>query len=389
MHKEFHKDSMRRRNGPPGRRASLADEIAEDLRRSIEAGETEAFLPPERKFCDHYFVSRPTLRRALLQLRNEGLLIIRHGQRTHVVRPRRRRNPTKNGMVNFILPLYPVCPNTDNAMMMEEIETRLVHAGFQFRILRNPRFKSGDWNRLLPRIVQQNPADCWLLRSVSPKIVKWFVENDLPTVLLASPFPGIEVPSVDLDHRATLRHAVAQFARLGHRRVVLLAGDRKRSAEIETEAGFIEGCASIGSAADQFRIVRFDGSLPDLLRTLEVLFGKSQIPTGLITDASLENMTVLTWLLGHGFRVPSDVSLVCRDWDTVFDYLVPQPASYRYNRKRLVSQVCRWITQIASGESVPFKSVKLLTRFAPGDTLTPLDQDRSKSRGADTNRNSG
>ena len=353
-------------------RPTLGRQLADLLRAMILRGEFVSHLPPERELAGRFGVSRPTLRLALDRLRREGCLHVRHGRRTQIAKfPRASRPTAATGVVNFLVPAYPVYPNTDNALMMEAIERRLLSNGLQFRVVSDPRFQSGAWARHMPRRVAENPADCWLLRSVNAEIVRWFADSGLPTVLVASPFPGIELPAVDLDHRATARHAVGQFAALGHRHIVLLSGDRKRSGEIETEKGFTEGRIDRNLTPEQCAVVRFDGSVTDMTRTLTTLFQAREKPTGILTDGSMEAMTALTWLLKNGHRVPEDVSLICRDWDTVLEHAVPRLTCYRYNRDVLVNRVCRWVFRLARGEPVPRKAMPVMTQFDRGATLAP------------------
>ena len=353
-------------------RPTLGGQLADLLRAMIQRREFARQLPPERELAARFGVSRPTLRQALDRLRGEGWLSVQHGRCTRIARrPHTSPPATATGIVNFLAFAYPVYPDTSNALMMAGIERRLLSNGLQFRVHADPRFQSGAWARHMPRLVAENPADCWLLRSVSAEIVRWFAQSGLPTVLIASPFPGIDVPAVDLDHRATARHAVGQFAALGHRRIVLLSGDRKRSGEIETEKGFAEGRDARSFTPAQYAVVHFDGSLPDMARTLDGLFRAPERPTGIMADGSLEGIAVLTWLLKHGLRVPEDVSVICRDWDTVLDYAVPRLTCYRYNRDILVNRVCRWVFRLARGEPVPRKAVPVVTQFDRGETLAP------------------
>ncbi|NNE79938.1 MAG: FadR family transcriptional regulator [Silicimonas sp.] len=63
-----------------------ATDIASEMRRSIEAGTYRRFerLPPSRKLAESFGVARNTLRDALNQLENEGLLETRPGSGTYV-----------------------------------------------------------------------------------------------------------------------------------------------------------------------------------------------------------------------------------------------------------------------------------------------------------------
>lgn len=70
-----------------GARTPLARQVAEDLRRRIVAGEFApgSRLPSEAELCEHYRVSRVTVRTAAKALESQGLVDIRHGSGMYVV----------------------------------------------------------------------------------------------------------------------------------------------------------------------------------------------------------------------------------------------------------------------------------------------------------------
>jgi DNA-binding GntR family transcriptional regulator len=61
-------------------------QVADDLRGMIESGELRPGdrLPGEAEMAHLYGVSRDTIRRATLELSEEGLLVILHGRGTYV-----------------------------------------------------------------------------------------------------------------------------------------------------------------------------------------------------------------------------------------------------------------------------------------------------------------
>lgn len=66
----------------------LWEQVADDLRTDIRSGELPlgARLPAEGTLAEIYGVARVTLRRAVLELRREGLLIVVTGRGTYVPR---------------------------------------------------------------------------------------------------------------------------------------------------------------------------------------------------------------------------------------------------------------------------------------------------------------
>lgn len=66
-------------------KASLVEQVAEALRREIADGRCRGWLPTERALCEQLRVSRRTLRCALEQLKQRGLVAARVGVGTRVV----------------------------------------------------------------------------------------------------------------------------------------------------------------------------------------------------------------------------------------------------------------------------------------------------------------
>lgn len=65
-------------------------QLAEELRENIESGEwtPHSLIPSETEFCEKYTVSRGTVRQALSQLVQEGLLYRKQGKGTFVAEPK-------------------------------------------------------------------------------------------------------------------------------------------------------------------------------------------------------------------------------------------------------------------------------------------------------------
>lgn len=80
-------------------------QLEQDLRARIEAGEfaAGAMLPTEHQVCDHYSVSRITVRRALDSLIKQGMIERRHGVGSFVRDPRNGIDSRLTGSLNEFL----------------------------------------------------------------------------------------------------------------------------------------------------------------------------------------------------------------------------------------------------------------------------------------------
>lgn len=68
----------------------LYQQVADDIKQKIENGTYQAgqMLPSETKYCEIYQVSRVTIRNAIADLVEQGMLVKRHGKGTFVQKPK-------------------------------------------------------------------------------------------------------------------------------------------------------------------------------------------------------------------------------------------------------------------------------------------------------------
>ena len=75
----------------------LYQQIENDIKEKIASGEYQAgqMLPSENKYCEMYKVSRVTVRNAITDLVDEGILIRKHGKGTFVENQKIQHNMIK------------------------------------------------------------------------------------------------------------------------------------------------------------------------------------------------------------------------------------------------------------------------------------------------------
>jgi GntR family transcriptional regulator, transcriptional repressor for pyruvate dehydrogenase complex len=79
----------------PARRSKLSDKVFEDVRKRIvdEVWIEGTRIPAEQDLCAQFGVSRPVVRAALAQLRDEGLIDSRRGSGSFVIKPKTAQRP--------------------------------------------------------------------------------------------------------------------------------------------------------------------------------------------------------------------------------------------------------------------------------------------------------
>ena len=158
---------------------------------------------------------------------------------------------------------------------------------------------------------------------------------------------------------------------MGHRRIVYISPLSGYAGDLASEQGFKEALAAMPGEARKARIMRHHGGVSSIRRALDRLFGEADPPTILIVAHACYALTVMGHLWKIGKRIPEDVSLICRDDNPLFRFVVPSVARYGVDRDRLVRRAVQKAIALAEGPSPHPKapSLRIMPQFIPGDSL--------------------
>lgn len=346
-------------------RATLAEQAAQTLRKALRDGQWRSFLPGERRLCAALRVSRPTIRTAVQQLAQEGLVATHHGRRHRILAPARKRPRQPGGLV-LLVSHQPVADTSFTAYQgITEMRAQLAAHGFATETVICPATPGRAHRQRLEAFLSQNAVACCVLLSLNRGLQAWFAAKRIPTLVLGSSHTGIALPSLDVDYRSVCRHAAGLLRAKGHRRLAFLVPHSDAAGDLASEEGFREGVAR-GPA--EGRVVRHNGTNAGLAATLRALLTGPRPPTALLVAKPNHVFFVVAWLLREGRRVPGDLSLIARDHDPLFANLVDH---YRFNRDAFALRLGRLVRSMAGQRFLPLTPHLILPRYQAGATIGP------------------
>lgn len=349
-------------------RASLIEHTAAVLRDALATGVWKDQLPGERALCLHLDVSRPTLRAALLMLEQEGWVHSKPGSRRTPAIPVSQAQPRSERIIALLspVPLAELVPFAQ--VWTDRIREFFSKEGYELQTHIGRRWwHSPNPQKELRTLAEQTPAAAWVLCSGTELIQRWFVESALPCVASGMTHAGIALPSVDLDHRATCRHAAGQLLSAGHQRVVFLRRSLGSAGDLESERGFFE--AFRGSAGTHAQVAEHNGTPAGIRRKLDALLRVTPRPTGFLITHAMPALLVASELIRRGVRIPGDASLICRDTDLFLEYFSPGIASYKVDPELHARRLGRLVLQYAKGGSPRNRLVRLMPQFTPAESV--------------------
>lgn len=351
------------------RRRPLDEQIADNIRELIRAGNFAGRLPSERDLCRLVNVSRPILRRALHHLRDEGLLHITRGRVAGIAkRVESRQSVSKEKRVIL---LYSKAENFLSRWMLavvDEILHQLSGQQMHFEMQIAPALGGQRMGGRLQKVVERRPADTWILAGASPAAQEWFQNRALKTIIMGDSFPGICLPFVNDDQEAATRHAANALLGMKHRNIAYLMRVRGRDGAIQAmgnEAGFRKACSSVPEVRGH--LICHDARTKVIRENLKTLFTKHPEVTGLIVSHAEDVLTTMGWLLEKGIQIPRDVSLISRQWAGFLEHVHPLPASYFTDPREHARKLCRFI--FSSGQDFRAPQ-RIFPKFLKNETLT-------------------
>jgi DNA-binding LacI/PurR family transcriptional regulator len=348
------------------RRISFSAQIAAAIRKGIEHGAWADYLPGERRLCETFQASRPTVRAALRSLEKDGWFEIRQGKRNRLRQgPAKSQQSAPKRSVGIIVHEPFSHLGSTLTQGLSEMRVHLAEQGFTTEVYICPAHGARAQKRGLESFVRQNRVSCCVLVSASRTVQRWFSDNPIPALVLGSCHPSVRLPSLDVDYRAVCRHAAGIFLRKGHRRIALVVPDFGMAGDLASEESFQEAITQQGGTAF---VIRHNGTAQSITARLDALFKSAQPPTALLVARTQYVFIVIMHLLNRGLGVPNAVSFIARDFDQMFATVEPPLAHYAFKSDAYIRQLCRLMLQMITERPAP-KPILIVPKFFAGRTV--------------------
>lgn len=344
---------------------SAAGQVAEHLRGELLGGGLRGNMPGVETLAEELGVNHKTVRAALRQLEAEGLLVSEgQGRHRRIVTPMGAGSPSMrvaildydppgNSDPLLIAVLHQLCDRGHNAFLTNKtlIDMRL------------------DVGRV-SRFVRQTEADAWIVGAAPRGILRWFVEEEIPTLSLFGDCGDLPVAAAGLDYLPTLLELVGKLVGHGHRRIVFLQG---RGCQGQREHRLWRAVFSElernGIRTGDYNLPHWNDSRDGFRSLLDSLFAHTP-PTALVIEEIPHLIATLQYCGQRGIRVPQDLSIASLSASPDFDYCHPALAHVRWDSRRLLKRINRWVDHVAGGKE-DRRQIYEATQFVEGGTMGP------------------
>ena len=353
-------------------RVPLSIQAAQAMRKAIGDNTWKEYLPSERRLCEMFRVSRPTIRAALHLLAKEGLIEIHQGRRNRLLAPPSSSAPRQSRLIGLVTSEPVSHLSNETFHSISELRAHLAEHGFTTEILVCPPGRARVQQRKINDFVRQYRVFCCVLISVSKELQQWFSDHSVPALVLGSCHPQVKLPSLDIDYFSVCRHAAGIFLGKGHRRLALVVPNSGVAGDLASEAGFSDAIARHRPNEAVGTILRHNGTAASIAAKLDALFDSTRAPTALLIAKPLHVLIVILYLLKRGITVPDTVSLIARDHDNNFSIVSPPIAHYFFEEGMLTRRLTRLMLQMVNQGYLPAEPNLILPKLLPGGTIRQL-----------------
>ena len=302
------------------RQQYLYRQISERIRKEIEEGKLPPLsrLPSMDDLAKTHGVNKITVRKALGELRAEGLIYSVPAQGTFVADPLApREKPAQTSMINVGLVGYVLRKESFGPYHLEIV------AGMQTELSRQHAalvilpagglINEDDYFRLVKRA----HVDAVIyLGPIAPPILGHLIRQGPPAVVADAPEGSGHADVICFDNAAGAKAAAEHLYEMGHREFALITGD-DQVASMEREAAAIAYWKGRGIPTASIRRIAGDFSRESGTKAGEQLLRGKSVPTGIFCLNDEMAVGLLAALQASGrCRVPQDVSVI--GFDDIF-----------------------------------------------------------------------
>jgi DNA-binding transcriptional ArsR family regulator len=338
------------------------------LREAAIQGVWGKLLPGEIELSRRLGISRPTLRAALARLAEEGMISIRKGCRTRLLRVTSSQSSAARPTVCLVVPT-PRDPNSlsGNPVLME-MRAKFAVEGIGWEEVFDLGLGGSNPGTRLAGIVKGRHRMCWLLAGASAAIQQWFQEARVPTLVLGSCHEGVTLPSVDVNYHAIGWHAAGCLMAKGHKRIAVVLPERPLAGDIACVNALKRYAANQAQPMFVFEVALNSGSQEPNSKLNRLIAGPRP-PTAAFCIHVPQVLAVFVSLLRAGHRVPQDTSLMCRETHITLDQGLPELTRYRSPVVRQAHQAVRIARGLLAGNQIKAAPHLIIPAFIPGKTL--------------------
>jgi GntR family transcriptional regulator, arabinose operon transcriptional repressor len=316
-------------------------------------------IASEHQLCRRFNVSRVTVRLALSDMENRGLIYRRHGKGTFAY----GRSTRIHRYLGILMKSPQSAERRPIAEMIRGAQTVMARLRSAILLISTP---PGEWH---PEKASSLGGIIVVPDSLTENDLGILKNRNLPYLIFAeSDLPG---PRITRGQRIAAKHMTEQLLRLGHRRIALLTG-YDPCLDAPKRLGVHDAFRESG--LDPAQAIEFSthGDEGEIFKVAHDVLSLRPRPTAVVAfDDSLGSMLSFQARRNEGIRVPAELSIVSFHAWPYLNYIEPALATVRFDFFTAGQRAAEALSHAAlTGQSIT--DICLEPTYLEGQTIGPV-----------------
>jgi DNA-binding LacI/PurR family transcriptional regulator/biotin operon repressor len=324
---------------------TASEQVASHLRAELARGTWGRTMPGGDRLAAELGVGRDTIKSALQQLEDEGLLQGQGRRRRRLIVAQQTPREDRQLQVRIL----PYEEDDRNSPDLLELQRKLHEAGVGLRLADQTLTTLGMNLERVARMVRNSKADAWVVCAGSMPVLRWFSQSGVPTFAMFGRPSGLPLAGMGVRKAPAMTRVIRRLVALGHRRIVLMTReDRRKPGPAVFEQSFLNELALHGINPGPYHLPDWSGGPEGFHQCLDTLFQISSPTAMLVIEAPLF-IAARDHLARRGLHAPRHISLICDDPDPSFRWSDPPVTHMRWDYRPIVRRVVDWVENIRHG----------------------------------------
>ncbi len=345
---------------------SPAEQLAVHLREQLNNGVWTGTMPGTIKLAADLGLDRRVVIEALKLLEHEGLVASQgNGLPRKIVEAKASSGGSR---LKIEMLLYESADTRD--YYITDLVHQLQSAGHQTTYAPRTMTSLGMDPARIAKMVESSGADAWIILAGSSNVLEWFSKQDFPSFALFGRHTKFPIASVNAERMPMMTQILRGLHQMGHRRIVKIVREERRKPEPgRVERAFLAELEALGIQTGSYNLPDWEDTVEGLHQCIDSLFQHTP-PTALLIGEPRLFLAIRQQLADQGIIAPRDVSMICMDPSTSFDWFHPAVSHITWDSKPWIRRVVKWAENIALGKEDTKKTVTKVS-FVEGSTVGP------------------
>ncbi|MFC4992455.1 substrate-binding domain-containing protein [Rubritalea tangerina] len=355
-------------------RTSLSRLTADAIEEAIAEGVWQEKLPGSRKLCEQFSVSQRTLTTALDILTRRNVIDAPEGTRARRIsksyKPNKKKALPKRESL-LILGSYELHGHdAATSNILSGIAQLFRQKNWDVFSQASEEFKNAKPGPVFEQLAARYKHSRWLLCAAPQPVIQWCMDKNLRVICLGGALPEPPPPTVSVSITGLMKDAIHLALSKGHQSFSILCPTPSKEYEKTVKNTVSDALQSFGMPFlpnYHFPKIAVDDPEP-LKQVLDSIF-KVTPPSLLIVTEERQLITVYSYCMLRGIRIPDDLSVILSLSSRNVDWFNPIPTHFSIPVQKMIKSVANYV------ENYPTTTQKVIHHpldFTPGASLKTI-----------------